>query len=196
MVKKMPKPCRGCGGPKDSNKPRAHFCSKCAASPRNRPLLQQGKCRKGHSYAQHGIVVQGKRWRCKECERTRTEHKWQRKDSREKSRTAGRRNRLLRKFGLSEEDWLRMYDYQEGKCAICGSALKKDADGKGKQAAVDHAHKTGLIRGLVCRYPCNYILGFFHDKSHLFRACANYLESPPAIKALGSAQLTPGKKSG
>lgn len=44
---------------------------------------------------------------------------------------------------------------QGGRCAICGTALSTLAD---KDACLDHDHKTGLVRGVLCR-NCNGIEG-------------------------------------
>lgn len=44
---------------------------------------------------------------------------------------------------------------QNGKCAICG----KDEKEFKNRLAVDHNHKTGLVRGLLC-YRCNkFVVG-------------------------------------
>lgn len=48
-------------------------------------------------------------------------------------------------------------DKQEGRCAIC----KKLESHFAKRLAVDHNHKTGLVRGLLC-YRCNkFLVGRF-----------------------------------
>jgi hypothetical protein len=65
------------------------------------------------------------------------------------------RNRnFRRKYGISEPDYQAMIASQNGACAIC---LNKD---KGKRLAVDHCHKTGRIRQLLCG-RCNGALGWF-----------------------------------
>jgi hypothetical protein len=88
---------------------------------------------------------------------------------------------LLDNFKLTLEKWQKIWDYQEGKCAICGCPLKK--------ANTDHCHseKTGIageIRGLLCA-RCNRALGRFGDRLDLLEAAVAYLKSPPARKALG-----------
>lgn len=84
----------------------------------------------------------------------------------------------LKKYGLTTDEWLALYDRQNGYCPICGKQLR-GRDNLGKQPAVDHDHKTGKIRGLCCLY-CNYALGYLHDRADLFQACSDYLLNPPA----------------
>jgi hypothetical protein len=49
-----------------------------------------------------------------------------------------------------------MLDNQNGGCGICGKKPVR------YRLAVDHDHKTGVIRGLLC-FRCNYGLGWFSD---------------------------------
>lgn len=61
---------------------------------------------------------------------------------------------------------------QQGRCAICKSADPKT--NKVKTWCVDHDHKTGRVRGLLCTM-CNRGLGFFGDKQRLLERAAQYL---------------------
>ncbi len=66
-----------------------------------------------------------------------------------------RRDWIKSRYGLSDEDWNKIFQFQKGKCAICGkhqSELKKILH-------VDHNHKTSEIRGLLCQ-QCNAGIGF------------------------------------
>jgi hypothetical protein len=56
---------------------------------------------------------------------------------------------------------------------------------------MDHSHVDGLLRGGIC-YSCNK--RWLKDDPKLHRAMAAYLESPPAIIALGEKRYGfPGK---
>ena len=57
-------------------------------------------------------------------------------------------NRSMRKYGLTADDYLGMLARQLGRCLICGRPPKK------RRLHVDHNHKTGRIRGLLC-WQCN-----------------------------------------
>lgn len=103
-------------------------------------------------------------------------------------------DRLQREYGLTAEDWLRIHDHQDGVCPICKSPLAGLVGGGGKKAALDHRHKDGLIRGLLCKFPCNRVLGHLRDNADLFKACADYLTTPPASAAFGAPRYTlPGR---
>ena len=88
-----------------------------------------------------------------------------RKDNPEKEK-----GRTLREsHNLSYENWLKMWEVQNGKCLICGKKFTKPSD-----ACVDHNHKTGNIRGLLCS-KCNLGLGFFKDNPKLTAKATEYL---------------------
>lgn len=78
-------------------------------------------------------------------------------------------------FGLSLEDYQRMHDAQGGRCAICDSPEGETRNGKVKMLAVDHCHKTGKIRGLLCS-PCNQAIGKLRDDSAIMRRAADYID--------------------
>jgi hypothetical protein len=81
------------------------------------------------------------------------------------------RERKLKRYGITSEDYNSIFDAQEGRCAVCGihqSELKKPL-------FVDHVHSTGKIRGLLC-HRCNFAIGLFYDNiDNLFNAI-NYLK--------------------
>jgi hypothetical protein len=85
-----------------------------------------------------------------------------------------RATRLQSEYGLSLSDWLVMFDEQDGRCAICGAT---DPGVQGFH--VDHDHKTGEIRELLCN-GCNLGIGKFHDDPGTLRAAAEYLEKHSA----------------
>lgn len=62
--------------------------------------------------------------------------------------------RLDRKYKLNRTDWDAMLQKQNNKCLICESDLLKPC--------VDHDHKTGKVRGLLCRI-CNLKLQAIED---------------------------------
>ena len=85
---------------------------------------------------------------------------------------------LKRKYGLSKEAYIALYDKQNGLCAICGNPLelwKPHAKiSKSIIAHVDHDHTTKRIRGLLCHH-CNNGLGCFRDSTHILREAILYL---------------------
>lgn len=84
-----------------------------------------------------------------------------------------RRLRNLKyRYNLDYDDYNKMYEDQDGKCAICG--LNKDL-GTSKGLLVDHCHETNKVRGLLCN-NCNSGLGKFMDNIELLNNAINYLQ--------------------
>jgi hypothetical protein len=83
-----------------------------------------------------------------------------------------RRRMWLRKYGITIEQYAEMYDEQMGGCAICGKQCGMYQDRAG--LFVDHDHKTGFVRGLLC-FRCNTGLGKFMDDPALLGAALTYL---------------------
>jgi hypothetical protein len=81
-----------------------------------------------------------------------------------------RRYQLRWAYGITPEDYDRMFRAQEGRCKIC----------RGPATAVDHDHETGQVRGLLCR-PCNSGLGHFRDSLEFLRRAVAYLEASPQV---------------
>jgi hypothetical protein len=75
---------------------------------------------------------------------------------------------LKKKFGITVEDYNVMLARQGGFCAICGAV------DKARHLAVDHCHKTGKVRGLLCS-KCNTAIGSLEDSVVLIGAALGYL---------------------
>ena len=108
-----------------------------------------------------------------------------RKKHREKAREAvvawrhtdnGRNKILLRTYGITLDQYNKMLAEQGGVCAICLQPEKIMHSGKIKRLSVDHDHKTGKIRGILC-HRCNTTLGQYEDNPDLMRNLITYLES-------------------
>ena len=76
---------------------------------------------------------------------------------------------LQRKYGITLADYNRMLKTQGGRCAICGRKPSKT-----RRLDVDHSHKSGRIRGLLCHRD-NRGLAWFSDNPATLRAAADYL---------------------
>lgn len=79
-------------------------------------------------------------------------------------------------YGMTITEYDRLFEEQGGVCAICGKPeTAKTRYGTPKQLAVDHCHRTGKLRGLLC-IRCNTWLGYQEkDPERLIRA-ADYLK--------------------
>lgn len=104
--------------------------------------------------------------------RCKTHHyKWEREH---KQKAAVVRDEKV--YGLKPGGFEALMEVQEGKCAIC-----RTATGATRRLSVDHNHKTGNVRGALCR-PCNTLLGRARDQIEFFLRAVDYLRSPPADK--------------
>jgi len=69
-----------------------------------------------------------------------------------------------------------LLEKQNGKCAICGNheiAIHNVTKNK-QNLAVDHCHKNGKIRGLLCQ-DCNRGIGLFHEDISRLEKAIKYL---------------------
>lgn len=73
---------------------------------------------------------------------------------------------LQRLYGLSKDAWRKLVEKHHGVCAICKRSEK---------LCVDHCHKTGKVRGLLCG-KCNFALGQFQDSLITLSAAIEYLK--------------------
>lgn len=92
-----------------------------------------------------------------------------------------RRKRTLIKYyyGLSVEEYERLLERSDNHCELCERELGmvKRSGLPISEACVDHCHRTGQIRGILCP-TCNTGLGSFHDDPMLLLAAINYLKRP------------------
>ena len=79
-----------------------------------------------------------------------------------------REQRLLKEYGISEEQYLSMLNAQEGRCWICGIHCSE------KKLHIDHDHTTGIVRGLLCG-NCNRGLGLFTENKQSLEKAIRYL---------------------
>ena len=67
--------------------------------------------------------------------------------------------------------WRQLFDKQTGCCTICG---KHQAELK-RTMAIDHDHKTGKIRGLLCG-QCNFLIGNAYEDINILKNAIKYLQ--------------------
>lgn len=132
-------------------------CRKCktaikkATALRNRVELEEQKCNKCkrvlpiNSFASSSVNVSGKQSKCRECMKL---------------------YKVQERYGISGEEYGRMLREQKGLCLICQDEMIPPA--------VDHDHRDGKVRGLLCK-TCNSGLGCFKDDSSIVFRAASYL---------------------
>lgn len=82
-------------------------------------------------------------------------------------------SRLRNKYGLTMEQYDFMLHFQQNACAICF----RTSDEIGRKLAVDHCHKTGKIRALLCS-NCNTAVGLLNENGGTAYRLAMYLQGP------------------
>lgn len=177
-----PKPCKvgSCDRPKKKGK---HFCEwhwlarqssdvQATASLRRRAMSEEAG-RDFRARVPQAEWPDGERWcsgcqsfvplfycsgsRCKAC-----------------TSMAAHEKRVQDTYGISGEEYARLLALQGGRCAICRNVPRTI------RLAVDHNHKTGAVRGLLCK-RCNHdLLGGGHDDVVMLYRALEYLLYPPA----------------
>lgn len=76
----------------------------------------------------------------------------------------------------SPEIYYKLLKIQDSKCFICKAVLGSK---KHKNLSIDHDHKTGKVRGLLCT-SCNRQLGWYENKKNVVE---EYLQNNPSALA-------------
>jgi hypothetical protein len=91
-----------------------------------------------------------------------------------KKKVSDRKSHLKRKYGLTLEEFHAMLAAQGGGCAICG---RPGVD------QVDHDHRSGRVRGILC-FRCNVALGQLDDDPDRLLAAIAYLDRDDELAAI------------
>ena len=109
-------------------------------------------------------VKSGRSSWCKKCANAKNREWYQKNPNKKKEyyqSQKGKRNYyksfLKTKYNLSIEEYDQMFEQQNGVCAICRKIPV------GRRLGIDHNHKTGKIRGLLCNH-CNFLLSAWENK--------------------------------
>ena len=95
----------------------------------------------------------------------------------EKGQRTRREYAYKRSYNISIEEYEDLLNKQGGICLICKKKEKQErkyTHKYNKELDVDHNHKTGKVRGLLCQ-KCNRGLGCFNDNPKLIKNAYNYL---------------------
>jgi hypothetical protein len=126
----------------------------CYTCKKEKPLTEFTKKKKSKDGLYH---------KCKPC-KIEYDKKWyvEHPDAREE-------HNLKYNLGISLKEKRNIINFQNEKCPICMSYLEK-----GKKTHVDHCHKSGKIRGVLCSY-CNLLLGNAKDNIETLKKAIQYL---------------------
>lgn len=121
--------------------------------------------------------IDGLRTECKSCRKPKTRAYYATNSAKVKQREYShkerrRANTLRYCYGISTEKYEQLLMQQNFGCAICHKPeTKKNAS----NLCVDHCHKSGRIRGLLC-HKCNSAIGKLGDSIELLESALAYLK--------------------
>lgn len=96
------------------------------------------------------------------------------------------RDRYLRRvYGITEDEFEALVADAGNRCPVCLKPFTKTP-------VVDHDHKTGVVRGVLC-VACNYRVIGRHRDHAVFGRASEYLRRPPATRVLGGERTVPKK---
>ena len=116
-------------------------------------------------FHKHPTNKTGIRSSCKVCDYVNDKERRQSAYYKNYRKGKSKQYNIKSKYGLTQEQYLGMLTKQNSKCAICYSET---------ELVVDHCHKTGVVRGLLC-FKCNLGLGHFDDNKTILTNAINYL---------------------
>ena len=131
----------------------------------------------------------------KDPEARKAYHKAYRQKNKEKTKTYNSKFKkerrcynLQRNYGITSIEYDRILASQNGVCACCYTS---NPGGHHKIFNVDHCHKTGKVRGLLC-YPCNVGIGHLGDNFQSVSNAITYLSKnePPIFPGIWK-RITP-----
>lgn len=184
------KPCAHCGGVKPSGK--RHLCDDCrinlpekvrARDHKRRSGLTRSEATKQYMDRKRGarkVNDKGQYW-CLDCQAYLSPKKFTTLKSgkippRCRKCDSARQHalRIQKVYGITIEAYNLLLEWQGGVCYICRKPSRV------RRLAVDHDHKTGKVRGLLCRRCNREILGYFaNDQVDVFQRAIDYLTEPP-----------------
>lgn len=93
----------------------------------------------------------------------------------------GRSTNLKLSYGISENDYEKMLAAQGGVCRACKNPESMKRRGSQSRLSVDHCHRTGRVRGLLCS-GCNTAIGLLKDDPARAEAIARYLRQGEDVR--------------
>lgn len=153
-----------------------------------------GTCKAGHALteqnfrvyeypnARHKLIKRCLTCECERQKKRRVEYADRVRETNRRANTKymlrnpglNRRRQLMKKYGLTEDAFAEMLSGQGGGCAVCELQLTL-LPSLPNTAMVDHCHRTGVVRAILCRH-CNSAIGYVKDSPSRARAIAMYLE--------------------
>jgi len=118
----------------------------------------------------NGTAISGKNEKLRPCRACNTAkvRAWRARNP-ELYKAQQRRSRLIRRFGITPEEYDALFEKQDGHCAICGNPPNGD------RLAIDHNHSNGKVRSLLC-HKCNTVLGLVNEDTNILHKLIEYIK--------------------
>jgi hypothetical protein len=84
---------------------------------------------------------------------------------------------IKHKYGITVEEYEAWYIVQRGRCYICDKPFVEGDTWR--KICIDHNHKTGEMRSLLCK-KCNLGLSFFDEDPDILTRAALYIKGEPS----------------
>ena len=110
-------------------------------------------------------------------------HKNRRGEKHHRWRGGRRACKIRDAYGIEPEHYKSLLAAQGDVCAICKQPETVTRLGVLKKMPVDHDHKTGRIRGLLCS-RCNTAIGLMQDDADILQSAINYLNAASLPRAV------------
>lgn len=127
----------------------------------------------------HRSGNRGYRTDCKDCRnnhrrqfRQENKHIFFEKENTPEFKAKSKAKSLKRNYGITSDQFDQLNTIQQGLCAICN---KPENHKHKKHLSVDHNHKTGKVRGLLC-HSCNVVLGLIKEDLGILESIKQYLK--------------------
>ena len=111
---------------------------------------------------------------CKKCAREMKKVCYDRQKRNPDFQEKIRNRHLKRIYGITVDQYTEMLYNQNGRCKICGRI--KNTDKRKAFMHVDHCHKTGKVRGVLCG-QCNSMLGNANDDVSILYKAIEYIKN-------------------
>ena len=91
--------------------------------------------------------------------------------------TKQKSRRLEYNFGITFDQFTNLLNEQDSKCLMCKKVLVDDIETRSvkNKPCVDHDHKTGHIRGILC-FNCNHLVGYMEQSDYVVKQGFRYLK--------------------
>ena len=119
------------------------------------------------------VNKRAKEWRDRNLEKSRLASRRSAANTRRDNPRVIKHRKLKSSYGITIEEFENMLNLQSDRCAIC--SIEFDYSSQSKGPNVDHDHKTGEVRMILCRF-CNNLLGYADDEVEILEQVIKYLD--------------------